>query len=62
MLTAEIAKIVDFTAETVRFYTRKGLLSATKDPGNGCKIYDKSAVDRLKFITKQEVLASVLKK
>ncbi|MGX9417481.1 MerR family transcriptional regulator [Vibrio sp. RC27] len=51
MLTKEIARVVGVTAETVRFYTRRGLLSAEKDPNNGYKIYQPSAVDRLRFIT-----------
>ncbi|WP_038173723.1 MerR family transcriptional regulator [Vibrio pacinii] len=51
MLTSEIAKAAGVTAETVRFYTRKGLLSATKDPNNGYKIYPNSALDRLRFIS-----------
>ncbi|CAH0525353.1 TPA: MerR family transcriptional regulator [Vibrio alginolyticus] len=51
MLTTEIARTVGVTAETVRFYTRKGLISATKDPSNGYKIYPPSAVDRLRFIS-----------
>ncbi|WP_317918203.1 MerR family transcriptional regulator [Vibrio sp. MACH09] len=51
MLTTEIARSVGVTAETVRFYTRKGLLSAEKDPNNGYKVYQQSAVDRLRFIT-----------
>ncbi|HDY7992843.1 TPA: MerR family transcriptional regulator [Vibrio vulnificus] len=51
MLTTEIARTVRVTAETVRYYTRKGLISATKDPSNGYKIYPPSAVDRLRFIS-----------
>jgi DNA-binding transcriptional MerR regulator len=51
MLTTEIARQAGVTAETVRFYTRKGLLSADRDPSNGYKIYHQSAVDRLRFIS-----------
>ncbi|WP_434341354.1 MerR family transcriptional regulator [Motilimonas cestriensis] len=50
MLTNEIARAAGVTAETVRFYTRKGLLSATKDPSNGYKRYDQAALERLIFI------------
>jgi DNA-binding transcriptional MerR regulator len=51
MLTSEIARLVGVTPETVRFYTRKGLLTATKDPSNGYKIYKPSEVERLRFIS-----------
>jgi DNA-binding transcriptional MerR regulator len=51
MLTTEIARVAGVTAETVRFYTRKGLLYAERDPNNGYKIYQQSAVNRLKFIS-----------
>lgn len=51
MLTTEIARAAGVTAETVRFYTRKGLLYAERDPNNGYKIYQQSAVNRLKFIS-----------
>ena len=61
MLAGEVAKMVGVTAETVRFYTRKGLISATKDPGNGYKIYDQSAVDRLRFITHARSIGFSLK-
>ncbi|MFO6423792.1 MerR family DNA-binding protein [Motilimonas sp. KMU-193] len=50
MLTNEIARAACVTAETVRFYTRKGLLSASKDPNNGYKRYDSAALERLIFI------------
>ncbi|MBD1555722.1 MerR family transcriptional regulator [Vibrio sp. S9_S30] len=51
MLTTEIARKVGVTAETVRFYTRKGLISADRDPNNGYKIYHQSTVKRLRFIS-----------
>jgi DNA-binding transcriptional MerR regulator len=51
MLTSEIARKAGVTAETVRFYTRKGLLSADRDPNNGYKVYQQSAVKRLRFIS-----------
>lgn len=60
-MTSELAKYVGVTAETVRFYTRKGLLSATKLPTNGYKTYDVAAIARLKFITQAKHLGFSLK-
>ncbi|GIU53937.1 MerR family transcriptional regulator [Shewanella sp. KT0246] len=51
MLTTEIANLVGVTPETVRFYTRKGLIIASRDPNNGYKVYDQAAADKLMFIT-----------
>jgi DNA-binding transcriptional MerR regulator len=61
MLTSELAKHVGVTAETVRFYTRKGLLSADVLTGNGYKSYDHTAVERLKFITQARNIGFSLK-
>lgn len=49
MLTTEVARLVGVTPETVRFYTRKKLLKASKNPTNGYKEYDQSAVERLRL-------------
>ena len=51
MLTKEVAQAAGVTAETVRFYTRKGLLPAQKNPHNGYHIYSPQVVNRLRFIT-----------
>jgi DNA-binding transcriptional MerR regulator len=61
MKTSELAKQVGVTAETVRFYTRKGLLTATRDPDNDYKLYDQSALERLKFITQARAIGFSLK-
>ncbi|PWI34437.1 MerR family transcriptional regulator [Vibrio albus] len=61
MKTSELAKQVGVTAETVRFYTRKGLLTATRDPENDYKLYDKAALERLKFITQARAIGFSLK-
>jgi len=61
MMTSELAKHVGVTAETVRFYTRKGLLSATKLPTNGYKTYNAEAIARLKFIRQAKNVGFSLK-
>ncbi|MEO9653470.1 MerR family transcriptional regulator [Marinomonas sp.] len=61
MLTAEIARLVGVTPETVRFYTRKKLLHARKNPTNGYKEYDQNAVERLRFINHARSIGFSLK-
>ena len=50
MRVAELAENLAVTADTVRFYTRKGFLSPNKNPFNGYKIYDEKDQHRLGFI------------
>jgi DNA-binding transcriptional MerR regulator len=50
MLTSELAKRAAVPPDTVRYYTKRGLLSATKNPLNGYKEYDAGALQKLKFI------------
>ena len=61
MLTvSQIAKRCHVTPETVRHYTKKGLLSPTKDPSNGYQLFDKNDVSRLKFIRQAKLLGYTL--
>ncbi|MCJ8319008.1 MAG: MerR family DNA-binding protein [Colwellia sp.] len=50
MKVTQFAKALNTTADTVRFYTKNGLITPIKNPENGYKIYGKSAQHRLKFI------------
>jgi len=61
MLASELAKLVGVTTETVRFYTRKGLLKATKQPDNGYNQYDHIALANLKFISHATSIGFTLK-
>ncbi|MEV7121260.1 heavy metal-responsive transcriptional regulator [Kitasatospora griseola] len=47
---AELAAAAGVPADTVRYYERSGLLSAQHRTPAGYRIYDGSAIDRLKFI------------
>ena len=49
MKVAELAKSLGTTADTVRYYTRLGLLKPAKSV-NGYKLYSNKEVSRLKFI------------
>lgn len=61
MKVIELAKAANVTAETVRYYTREGLLSAKRNPHNGYKVYDQDALQRLQFISKSRALGFSLK-
>lgn len=50
MKVNELAQAGGATAETVRHYTRKGLLHARRDPKNGYQLYDDEALCYLRFI------------
>lgn len=61
MRVSELAKKSKVTAETVRHYTRLGLISAERDPNNGYQLYDKVALQRLNFIRQASELGFSLK-
>ncbi|WP_081711945.1 MerR family transcriptional regulator [Halomonas sp. PBN3] len=50
MRVTELARAGGVSAETVRHYTREGLLRPQRDPCNGYQLYDEEALGRLRFI------------
>lgn len=50
MRVNELAKTLNTTADTVRYYTRLGLLVPSKDSQNGYKEYSSKDRQRLRFI------------
>ncbi|GHA96257.1 MerR family transcriptional regulator [Modicisalibacter luteus] len=50
MKVSELAQVGGVTAETVRYYTREGLLRPHRDPQNGYQLYDSESVRKLCFI------------
>lgn len=50
MKVTELANTLSTTPDTVRYYTRIGLISPVKNPENGYKSYSKTVQQRLKFI------------
>ena len=50
MKVTELANAMNTTPDTVRYYTRIGLISPIKNLENGYKVYGKAAQKRLKFI------------
>lgn len=56
MKVIDLARQADATADTVRHYTRIGLLQPRRDPDNGYHIYDDEALSHLRFIQKARLL------
>ncbi|WP_350639768.1 MerR family transcriptional regulator, partial [Psychrobacter sp. CAL606-MNA-CIBAN-0158] len=50
MQVSELATLLGVTTDTIRFYTRIGLLAPTKSPSNGYKYYRDKEVSRMRFI------------
>ena len=50
MKVNQLATELGITADTVRFYTRIGLLNPNKSPVNGYKVYDHKDKSRMQFI------------
>lgn len=61
MRVSELAKQAQVTADTVRHYTRLGLIHAERDPNNGYQLYDSIALQRLNFIRQASELGFSLK-
>ncbi|OMH31776.1 MerR family DNA-binding protein [Motiliproteus sp. MSK22-1] len=56
MKVSDLAKQACVTADTVRHYTRIGLLKPKRNPVNGYQIYDGDALKHLRFIQKARLL------
>ncbi|MBU2711378.1 MerR family transcriptional regulator [Zooshikella harenae] len=61
MKASQLAKWVGVTTETVRFYTRQGLLSPHRDPANGYHVYNGEDKRQLSFILRARTLGFSLK-
>jgi DNA-binding transcriptional MerR regulator len=56
MTVSELAKLAGVTADTVRHYTRSGLLAPVRDESNGYNCYSSGDLARLLFIRKARLL------
>lgn len=52
MIVKEIARLAEVNPDTVRFYTREGLLRPQQNPRNGYYVYGSEDLRRLRFIRK----------
>lgn len=60
MKVSELAKQAGVTADTVRHYTRIGLLKPERNPDNGYQLYDGTDLKNLRFIQKARLLGFTL--
>jgi MerR family transcriptional regulator, Zn(II)-responsive regulator of zntA len=61
MKVSELARAAGVSADTVRFYTREGLLHPARDPNNGYQRYATADLQRLRFARKARQLGFSLK-
>jgi len=61
MKVGELAKLAGVTGDTVRHYTRIGLLMPQRNPENGYQYYDDTALKHLRFAQKARLLGFSLK-
>ncbi|MFO7530016.1 MAG: MerR family DNA-binding protein [Marinobacter sp.] len=60
MKVKEIAQAAGVNPDTVRFYTREGLLNPTRNPDNNYQQYDADDLRRLRFARKARQLGFTL--
>lgn len=56
MKVSELARASETSPDTVRYYTREGLLSPSRDPDNNYQLYNADDLRRLKFARKARQL------
>jgi DNA-binding transcriptional MerR regulator len=61
MKVSELARKAGVSADTVRFYTREGLLRPARDPHNGYQRYSTADLQRLRFARKARQLGFSLR-
>lgn len=61
MKVSELARAAGVAADTVRFYTREGLLKPARNPANGYQHYANADLQRLRFARKARQLGFSLK-
>ncbi len=61
MTVNELARAAGVDPGKVRYYARRGLLPAGRDPGNGYRSFDTAALARLRFIAGGRALGFSLK-
>ncbi len=56
----KLAKDLEVSVETIRFYERKGLIEQPLKPESGYRLYSNTLADQLKFILKAKALGFTL--
>lgn len=60
MIVNELARDAGVSSNTVRYYTKIGLLEPARDPNNGYKMYPPDDIHKLKFILQAKNLGFTL--
>lgn len=61
MKVAQLARAAGVSSDTVRFYTREGLLKPARDPDNGYQEYGSDDLSRLRFARKARQIGFTLR-
>jgi MerR family Zn(II)-responsive transcriptional regulator of zntA len=61
MKIGELAKQCQVSLDTVRYYEKQGLLASYDRSEGGYRLFDKGAIERLRFIKKAKALGFTLK-
>jgi len=61
MKVGELAKAASVSADTVRYYSRAGLLNPRRHQDNGYQLYDERDLQRLRFVRTARQLGFTLK-
>lgn len=61
MTIGALARSADVSVQTVRYYERRGLLGAPRRRASGYREYDRTSLDRLRFIRRAQQLGFTLR-
>lgn len=61
MTSGKIAKAAGVNVETLRFYEREGILAEPARTASGYRLYDESAVERIRFVQRAQALGFTLR-
>lgn len=61
MTIGALARSADVSVQTVRYYERRGLLGEPRRRASGYREYDRSSLDRLRFIRRAQQLGFTLR-
>lgn len=61
LTVSELSKVAQTTVGTIRHYVRIGLLTPSRDPTNGYKLFNRNDIKKVKFIRRAKGLGFTLK-
>ncbi|AOT06816.1 Zn(2+)-responsive transcriptional regulator [Pseudoalteromonas luteoviolacea] len=57
----QLAKLLEVSTDTLRYYEQQGILAASERSAAGYRLYDKQAVERMRFIVRAKEVGFNLK-